>query len=142
YPVTGMPNESGKGYADYVLWGDDGLPLGLVEAKRTLKDSRVGRNQAKLYANCLEEMTGQRPIIFYSNGFDTHLWDDVFYNPRKVQGFYKKEELQRLIWRRDHRKSLKDAKVDPQIAGRPYQREAVGRVTEALEHNRRKMLLV
>lgn len=142
YEVEGMPNDKSIGYVDYVLWGDDGLPVGLVEAKRTMKDARIGRNQAKLYADCLEEMTGQRPIIFYSNGFETHIWDDAFYNPRQVQGFYKKEELQRLIWRREHRKSLKDAKGDSQIAGRPYQQEAIQRVAEDLESNKRKLLLV
>jgi type I restriction enzyme R subunit len=31
----GMPNNQGKGFVDYVLWGDDGKPLALVEAKRT-----------------------------------------------------------------------------------------------------------
>src|SRR6185312_14756168 len=62
YPVTGMPNESGEGYVDYVLWGDDGKPLGVVEAKRTKKDPRIGQRQAELYADCLEKKFGQRPI--------------------------------------------------------------------------------
>jgi type I restriction enzyme R subunit len=39
--VTGMPNNQGKGFVDYVLWGDDGKPLGLIEAKRTRKDAKV-----------------------------------------------------------------------------------------------------
>jgi type I restriction enzyme R subunit len=142
YEVEGMPNDKGIGYVDYVLWGDDGLPLGLVEAKRTKKDPRIGRKQARLYADCLEEMTGQRPIIFYTNGFQTHIWDDYFYNPRRVQGFYKKDELQRLIWRRENRKSLEDASGDKQIAGRYYQQEAIQSVTEELEQNKRKLLLV
>ena len=42
YEVTGMPNESGIGYADYVLWGDDGKPLAVVEAKKTTVDPEVG----------------------------------------------------------------------------------------------------
>ena len=142
YEVEGMPNDEETGYVDYVLWGDDGLPLGLVEAKRTKKDSRIGQHQAKLYADCLEKMTGQRPIIFYSNGFKSYIWDDIFYNPRSVQGFYKKEELERLIWRRENRKSLKEAKADRKIAGRPYQLEAIQHVTEELESNKRKLLLV
>ena len=95
YEVTGMPvstNPSGKGYVDYVLWGDNGLPLALIEAKKTLIDPRKGKYQAELYANCLENMHGQRPIIFYSNGFETFLWDDQFYPEREVQGFYSKDE--------------------------------------------------
>ena len=90
FPVTGMPNNTGEGFVDYVLWGDDGKPLGLVEAKRTKRDSRVGQQQAKLYADCLEKQFGQRPIIFYSNGYDHWMWDELSYPPRPVQGFYKK----------------------------------------------------
>jgi type I restriction enzyme R subunit len=52
--VSGMPNNAGKGYVDYVLWGDDGKPLALIEAKRTRKNAKVGQQQAKLYADCLE----------------------------------------------------------------------------------------
>ena len=66
-----MPNESGAGYADYVLWGDDGKPLAVVEAKKTTVDLEVGQQQAKLYADCLEAMHGQRPVIFYTNGYET-----------------------------------------------------------------------
>ncbi len=96
-----MPNEKGIGFVDYVLWGgDDGKPLALVEAKRTTRDPRVGQQQAKLYADCLENQFGQRPVIFYSNGYETWVWDDSMYPPRQVQGFYKKSELELLIQRR------------------------------------------
>ena len=92
YPVDGMPNNQGKGFVDYVLWGDNGLPLAVVEAKRTKKDPRIGQQQAKLYADCLQANFGQRPLIFYTNGYETWLWDDRMYPPRPVQGFYKKDE--------------------------------------------------
>ena len=88
YPVTGMPNVKGEGFVDYVLWGDDGKPLAVVEAKKALKDPHVGQQQAKLYADCLEKMKGQRPIIFYTNGYESWIWDDNFYPSRMVQGFY------------------------------------------------------
>lgn len=133
YEVTGMPvstNPSGIGYVDYVLWGDDGLPLAVVEAKKTMADPRKGKHQAELYANCLEQMHGQRPIIFYSNGFDTFLWDDQFYPEREVQGFYEKDELQLLIDRRSTRTDLQAFKVNKDISGRPYQLQAVARVAE------------
>jgi type I restriction enzyme R subunit len=87
FEVTGMPSGSGVGYVDYVLWGDDGLPLALVEAKKTLVSPATGQQQAKLYADCLERMTGQRPIIFATNGFEHWLWDDTQAPPRPVQGF-------------------------------------------------------
>jgi type I restriction enzyme, R subunit len=94
FEVAGMPNQQGKGFVDYVLWGDDGKPLGLVEAKRTKRDPHAGQQQAKLYAHCLEQQFCQRPIIFYSNGYDHWMWDDAAYPPRPVQGFYKKPELE------------------------------------------------
>jgi type I restriction enzyme R subunit len=100
YPVKGMPNASGEGFVDYVLWGDDGKPLGIVEAKRTPRDARVGQQQAKLYADCLEAEFGQRPIIFYSNGYEHCLWNDARYPPRPVSGFLSKDELELAIRRR------------------------------------------
>lgn len=135
FEVIGMPlstNPTGKGYADYVLWDDNGKPLAVIEAKSTLHDARKGKHQASLYADCLEKMTGQRPVIFYTNGFQTHLWDDQFYPDRLVQGFYTKEELQVLIRRRHERQDLRNFKVNTAIAGRDYQLEAVKRVAEAL----------
>lgn len=133
YEVTGMPvttNKSGIGYVDYVLWGDDGLPLAVVEAKKTMADPKKGKHQAELYADCLEQMHGQRPIIFYSNGFETYLWDDQFYPERQVQGFYTKDELALLIERRTTRTDLCAFKVNEAISGRPYQLEAIKRVAE------------
>lgn len=135
FPVEGMPkstNKSGVGYADYVLWGNNGLPLAVIEAKSTLKDASNGKHQAFLYANCLEKMYGQRPIIFYSNGFETFLWDDLFYPERQVYGFYTKSELEYLIEQRKSRIDIRSYLVNKNIAGRPYQLEAIKRVSEAL----------
>ena len=141
--VTGMPNAENTGYVDYVFWGDDGKPLMLVEAKRTTRSPKVGQQQAKLYADCLEKMYGQRPIIFYSNGYEHWIWDDHSYPPRAVQGFYKKDELELLIQRRSSRKKLAEAVIDPAIVERYYQTRAVRRVGETLEvDNQRKSLLV
>lgn len=141
--VDGMPNREGKGYVDYVLWGDDGRPLALVEAKRTKRDPRVGQQQAKLYADCLERRYGRRPVIFYSNGYDHWLWDDARYPPRSVQGFYKKDELELLLQRRTTRRPLADAAINPAIVERYYQERAIRRIGEAFERDRdRKALLV
>lgn len=143
FPVVGMPNNKGDGFADYVLWGDDGKPLGLVEVKRTRRDSRVGEQQAKLYADCLGQMYGQRPIIFCSNGYEHWLWDDQMYPPRRVQGFYKKAELELLIQRRSTRRELATAKISETIVERYYQTRAIRRIGESFEKdNERKALLV
>lgn len=147
--VQGMPiqkaGDTGCGFVDYVLWGDDGKPLALVEAKRTSKSPEIGQHQAKLYADCLEQRYQQRPVIFYSNGYETYLWDDLNYPPRPVLGFLKKEELERLIFRRTHRKRLSITRINEDIAGkdRPYQKEAIRRITETFEEQlTRKSLLV
>ena len=137
FPVKGMPitpnNPKGNGFVDYVLWDDNGLPLALIEAKRTTKDVEVGKHQAFLYANCLEQMYKQRPVIFYTNGYETKIWNDSFYStPRRIYGFYTKEELQWLIQQQNSRKDIRKANVDPDIAGRPYQMEAIQRVNESL----------
>ncbi len=143
FPVTGMPNNTGEGFVDYVLWGDDGKPLGLVEAKRTRRDARVGQQQAKLYADCLEKQFGQRPVIFYTNGYEHWLWDDTHYPPRSVQGFLAKDELQLAIQRRTLRKPLGAEEVDGAIVERFYQTRAIRRVAEAYEKDhQRKALLV
>ncbi len=142
YEVSGMPNSTGLGYVDYVLWGDDGKPLGLVEAKRTMRDAKIGREQAELYANCLEKKFGQRPIMFYSNGYEHYIWDDKNYPPRKVSGFYSKEDLQRLINRRTSQKDLINIEINKDIAGRPYQERCIKSVCENFQKKNRKSLLV
>ena len=143
FEVTGMPSNSGVGFVDYVLWGDDGLPLALVEAKRATVDSKIGQQQAKLYADCLEAMTGQRPVIFYSNGFEHWLWDDVQSPPRHVQGFLTKDELVLLVQRRSSKVSLASVDVDKQIVERYYQHRAIEAIGEHFEIDKqRKSLLV
>ena len=141
--VTGMPNGQGKGFVDYVLWGDDGKPLALVEAKRTKKSAKVGQQQAKLYADCLEKQYGQRPVIFCSNGYEHWIWDDALYPPRAVQGFYKKAELALMVQRRSSRKPLATAVIDAGIIERYYQVRTVRRIGETFEaHHLRKALAV
>jgi type I restriction enzyme R subunit len=143
FEVSGMPNAQGRGFVDYVLWGDDGKPLGLVEAKRTRRDARVGQQQAKLYADGLERLSGQRPIMFYSNGYQHWIWDDTRYPPRRVQGFYKKAELELLIQRRETLRALAEARISSEIVERHYQTRALRRVAEAFERDHdRKALLV
>ena len=143
YPVHGMPNPGAKGWVDYVLWGADGLPLAVVEAKRTTVSAQRGQQQAKLYADCLEAEFGQRPVIFYTNGVEIWLWDDAAgYPPRAVQGFYTRGELELAIQRRATRKPLSGAEVDTEIAGRPYQIRAIKAVGDAFDRKQRDALLV
>lgn len=139
YEVRYMPkstNRSQTGYVDYVLWDDDGLPLALVEAKRTLESASKGENQAQLYADSLEKMYGRRPVMYYSNGYEIFLWDDQFYKQaRPVYGFYTKAELQTLMFRRSHRKDIRNAPIDTNITERFYQMRAIKSITEHFAGN-------
>ena len=143
YEVRGMPSASGVGYVDYVLWGADGQPLAVVEAKKALADPQTGQQQAKLYADCLENETGQRPLIYYSNGYEHWLWDDSQHPARPVQGFCSRDELALLIQRRTTRKSLESLDIDEHIVDRHYQQRAIRAIAEHFENdNQRKALLV
>ena len=140
--LPGMPNKSEVGYADYVLYGNDGRPLAVLEAKRTCVDVSKGRQQAKLYADLLEKKYGRRPVVFLSNGFETRI-DDGQYPERRVAAVYSKRDLEKLLNLRSMRASLKNIRVDQKIAGRYYQEAAVKAVCDSFgERNRRKALLV
>lgn len=142
YPVTGMPNATGEGFVDYVLFGKDGLPLAVIEAKRSSKDPNIGRKQAVLYADCLERKFGRRPMMFTTNGFETYFWDDKSSPQRKVSGFFSKADLEKLMNRRDTRKKLKNIAIDEKITDRYYQIEAIRAVCEHFEEGFRKALIV
>lgn len=155
YPVSGMPisqaNPNGNGFVDYVLWGDDGTALAVVEAKRTHRRAEDGQQQAKLYADCLEKKCGVRPVIFYTNGYDTHLWDDHFYPPRQVQGFYTKAELELMVKRRTDRKPFfengmpnSNLVINNEITNRHYQKSAITKLLQdfELEHERKGLFVM
>ena len=143
YEVQGMPSASGVGYVDYVLRGADGRPLAVVEAKKALADPQTGQQQAKLYADCLENETGQRPLIYYSNGYEHWLWDDSQHPARPVQGFCSRDDLALLIQRRTARKSLASLDISGHIVDRHYQQRAIRAIAEHFENdNQRKALLV
>ena len=140
--VKGMPNTQEIGHVDYVLYGENGKPLAVVEAKRTSKDAKIGQQQAKLYADCLEKEYAQRPIIYYTNGKEIYMWDDLSYPERKVSGYYTQDELQLLIKRRDSKENLEHIFIANDIANRPYQLEAVKKVCESFEQKHRRALVV
>ncbi len=143
YPLKGLPTPSGEGRADYVLWDDNGKPLAVVEAKRTTRDARDGEQQARAYADALEAKFGQRPVIFYTSGYETFVWDDHFgYPPRQVQGFYTKDELRTLVMRRAGRQALAGVAINSDIVNRHYQSRAVRRVCEAFEEDRQRDALL
>lgn len=139
--VHGMPNEEGIGYADYVLFGSNGLPLAVVEAKRTTASPLKGKHQAELYADCLEKQYGVRPVIYYTNGFETNIIDGLGYPPRPLFGFHTADDLERLIQKRG-RKDITDFSVKDSITDRHYQKMAIKAVCEHYNKKHRKALLV
>ena len=139
--VLGMPNEHGIGYVDYVLFGQDGSPLAVVEAKRTSVSPVKGKHQAELYAECLKAKYGVMPVIYYTNGFETHIIDGLGYPPRLIYGFHTEKDLIKLIAQRDRGK-ITDFKVKDNITDREYQKRAIKAVCEHLNDMHRKALLV
>ncbi len=143
YEVDGMAGKAGqKGYADYVLFGKDGLPLAVVEAKRASKAPNNGWKQAILYADCLERKFGRRPMIFITNGFETYFWDDQTSPKRQVSGIFSKNDLQKLMSRRTERLKLETVPISDKITDRYYQKEAIRAVCGQIEKGFRKHLLV
>lgn len=143
YEVEGMAGVPGqKGRADYVLFGRDGLPLAVIEAKRAGKDPNSGRTQAALYADCLERKFGRRPMMFTSNGFETYFWDDLSGPQRKVSGPFSKDDLQKLMDRREGRKDLLALPISDKITDRYYQKAAIRAVCGKIMEGFRRHLLV
>lgn len=142
YPVVGMPNETGTGYVDYVIWGDTGKIIAVLEAKRASESADKGRNQGKLYADCIQNMQGFRPVIFYTNGFETYLWDDENSAPRVVSGMFPQKDINAMIERRYIKKPVSSVQIDEEITNRWYQLRAVTKCCETYEKGIRKCLLV
>ena len=142
YPVVGMPNETGTGYADYVIWGDTGKIIAVLEAKRASERADKGRNQGKLYADCIQNMQGFRPVIFYTNGFETYLWDDMNSAPRVVSGMFPQKDINAMIERRYIKKPVSSVHINEDITDRWYQLRAVTKCCENYEKGMRKCLLV
>lgn len=141
--LSGQPTPSGIGYADYVLFEDNGNPLAVIEVKKTSMSVEQGRKQAQLYADSLEKKYSQRPVIFYTNGYDTYIWNDAANEPpRQIYGFYSKDSLQYTLFRNRNAVDLAGIKINDKIAGRLYQEEAVKRVLEKFQSKRRKALIV
>lgn len=140
-PVKGMPSASGDGFADYVLFGTNGKPLAVVEAKRTSKNPKIGRHQAELYADCLEKQYGVRPVVYYTNGYQTEVIDGLGYPPRIVYGYHTAKELELLILRRG-RHDITNLNISDAITNREYQKRAVRQVCERFNQKQRRSLLI
>ncbi len=144
--VAGMPNNAGKGYADYVLFGIDGKPLAVVEAKRTSKDANVGKHQAELYADCLEKRYHVHPVIYYTNGYEIYCIDGLGYPARRLYAFHSEKDLELIMLRRtlyeNGRPHITDFSVKDEISDRYYQKRAIKNMCEWFNARHRRGLLV
>ena len=139
--VQGMPNNQGIGFVDYVLFGYDGKPLAIVEAKKTSVSPIKGKEQALLYARCLQKEYGYLPIVYYTNGYQIWIIDQLGYPARQIFGFHNIKELEYLMKLRQ-RGTISDLTINESISDRPYQKMAITKVAETFNQNRRKALLV
>lgn len=139
-PVDGMPNRSGIGFCDYVLYGKDGKPLAIVEAKKTSVEALVGQTQVKLYGECMEKKYGYVPILYYTNGYEIYVIDGT-YPSRKVMAFHTLEELTYMLQKRE-RNDITDLTIRDDISGRPYQKMAITNICERFNDKQRRGLIV
>jgi len=133
---------AGDEFVDYVMLGQDGKPIGIVEAKRSSRNALVGKRQASDYADRILARYGIDPFIFLANGQEIWFWDRTGYPLRQVSGFFTPNDLARLHFQRSYRQPLHEFGPNATIVDRPYQVEAIKRVTEALAQSRRKFLLI
>lgn len=130
--VDGMPNNTGKGYADYVLFGADGKPLAVIEAKRTSKDAGIGKHQAELYADCLEKRYKVRPVIYYTNGFEIYLIDGMGYPARRLYAFHTEKDLELIMSRRSGSRDITDFTIKETMTNSYYQKRAIENMRKEL----------
>lgn len=138
--VEGMPNAQGIGFCDYVLYGRDGKPLAIVEAKKTSVSPEKGRHQMDLYGECMKAIYGYKPILYYTNGYVTKVIDGI-YPDRTVMAFHTIDELELMMQRRN-RGNITDLKISDRITNRPYQKMAITNLCEWLNQKHRRGLLV
>lgn len=138
--VEGMPNSEGIGFCDYVLYGKDGRPLAIVEAKKTSVGAEKGRHQVELYGECMSAKYGYVPILYYTNGYEIWCIDGI-YPPRRLLAYHTESELEILLQRRN-RADITNVKIDDNITNRGYQKQAITAICDRLNKKHRRGLLV
>jgi type I restriction enzyme R subunit len=129
-------------FADYALLHRS-KPIAVVEAKKTSKDARVGKEQALKYSQNLQKLHGgDYPFIFFTNGYDNWFWEYNVYPPFKVHGYPIRDDLEWMQQRRESRKPMSVELINTDIAGRDYQIAAIRSILEGIEAKRQKFLLV
>jgi len=141
YPL--ILDDGANGYADYVIWDDDGTPLAVIEAKRFATGVTAGKHQAKRYAQALEARFGKEVLVFVTNGRVIE-YTNGLYPFREIHSFFPKEELVRALQKKEALRTRKPSalEIDPAITDRGYQKRVIGSVTKNFEAYKMRALLV
>ena len=144
--LQGQGTKTGIGYADYVLYDDNGDALAVIEAKKTSVNPTLGLEQARQYAAALAEDPAKRPIIFLTNGYDIFLYDEALGRRKaRLWGIPSPDSLKYRMFHRQNRKELTKMELNLQIAGgdekRGYARDAVLATLENFQKKTRRSLL-
>ncbi len=141
--LTADGDEVPTGRADYVLLSQDGRPLAVIEAKRAATQPYIAKQQALPYAKRLNA-----PFIFLTNGELIYFWDYTNDDARIVNSFYSRRDLERLVSMRQERRPLATIDIPEyylrqgeQRAVRPYQREGMKALDQAVELDKRRFLI-
>jgi type I restriction enzyme R subunit len=142
-PVAGYDATPSEGITDYCLYRSNGDVLGVVEAKRTSRDARVGQQQVLDYVTAIEKKQSFRPFAFMANGDDIFFWESDTTAPRRIAGFFSRDNLETLLFLKQNKLPLNSITINEKIVDRSYQVEAIRRISEAIEvKKKRKALLV
>jgi type I restriction enzyme, R subunit len=131
------------GYADYVLYSQNGRPLAVVEAKKEAFHPYVAKKQALPYAKSLGA-----PFIFLTNGELIYFWDYTNDDARAINAFYSQRDLERIIHLREVKQPLATIQIPDYYLRqgerrelRPYQKETMQALDKALELGKRRFLI-
>lgn len=131
------------GYADYVIWAEDGMPLAVIEAKRSSTNVTAGKHQARLYTQALEKEFGCDVLSFVTNGRVIEYTNGI-YPWREIHTFFPQAELVRALQKKNALRSIKPSllDIDESITDRGYQKRVIKSVLETFESYRMRSLLV
>jgi type I restriction enzyme R subunit len=142
-PIDGYDASPVNGVTDYCLFRTNGEVLAVIEAKRTRRDARVGKEQVLQYVTKIAARQCFRPFAFMTSGDDIWFWDSETHPERLVAGFFTREDLERLLFLKQNKLPLNEIKIKDSIVNRSYQVEAIRRIGETIEkRKKRKALLV
>ena len=127
-----MPTPSGEGFADYVLYGDDGKPLAVIEAKKTV-EGRARRRRAG--AHLRRRVSRRRPACARSSSSPTASTSSSGTTRRATRTARSTASTRRTasstsLTSAANKKALATVEPNLAIANRMYQLEAVKRVCE------------